>query len=192
MMKRKAKPSEAPTVRLCTVPELKSRGWTLTAIARFLPTWDDTRHNPKYRSAAPMRLYSFTRVESIEASAEWQTWKAQSVACRARGTKAWTTRRSKLLAVVEGWKPKVEHVENVVEQAITYYNERNIDKDWKRAAIGDNSEFLHRITRNYIRHTLTNYDDLLNLLPRECRDDAYAAVRDNVEDAIDEVYPDLP
>jgi hypothetical protein len=92
---------------------------------------------------------------------------------------------------VEGWTPKVERVENVVEQAITDYNERNIGKDWKRAAIGDNSVFLHRITRNYIRHTLTNYDDLLDLLPRECREDAYTAVRDNVESVIDEVYPDL-
>ena len=138
-----------------------------------------------------MRLYSFTRVESIEASAEWQDWKAKSVACRARGVKAWTTRRSKLLDAVAGWTPKVERVEYVVEHAITDYNERNIGNNWKRAAIGDDSVFLRRITLNYIRHTLTNYDDLLNLLPRECREDAYAAVRANVESVIDEVYPDL-
>jgi len=58
--------------------ELKDRGWTDTLINRFLPTPDATKPNPRYRSAAPMKLYSSGRVASIEAGPLFRKAKEKS------------------------------------------------------------------------------------------------------------------
>ena len=57
--------------------DLKSRGWTETAIAKFLGEPDSTRQNRRYRSAAPVKLYRKARVELAEASPEFQAWRSR-------------------------------------------------------------------------------------------------------------------
>ena len=53
---------------------LARRGWTEAAIRRFLGEPDRRVPNPVYRSAAPARLYSMTRVTAAEDTPEWQAW----------------------------------------------------------------------------------------------------------------------
>ena len=47
---------------------LKARGWTDSLINQFLPECDREARNPHYACAAKMKLYSLSKVESIEAS----------------------------------------------------------------------------------------------------------------------------
>ena len=47
---------------------LKARGWTDSLINQFLPKCDREARNPHYACAAKMKLYSLSKVESIEAS----------------------------------------------------------------------------------------------------------------------------
>lgn len=51
---------------------IKKMGWTLGLIQTFLKDPDSTRPNPKYRSAAPVKLFELLRVKQIEATAAFQ------------------------------------------------------------------------------------------------------------------------
>jgi hypothetical protein len=57
---------ESAEAELLTRSQLKQRGWTEGLIANFLGQPDALKPNPRYRSAAPMRLYALARVEAIE------------------------------------------------------------------------------------------------------------------------------
>ncbi len=61
------------------------RGWTQTAVARFLAEPDGTMPNLRYRSSPPIRLYAMERVLAIEGTSEWQEWYAASRRRRAAG-----------------------------------------------------------------------------------------------------------
>jgi hypothetical protein len=64
--------------RVAAVPEtyltmagLRERGWTDGMIREYLGEPDDTRANPRYSSAAPMKLYLAERADAAESSPEW-------------------------------------------------------------------------------------------------------------------------
>ena len=63
--------------KLYTVPDLKDRGWSASAIKLLLPVEpDDTRDNPRYaRAGAPMKLWLKTRVHRVEMTKRFQSWK---------------------------------------------------------------------------------------------------------------------
>jgi hypothetical protein len=50
------------------------RGWTQTAVARFMADPDATVPNLRYRGSAPIRLYALKRVSAVEATREWREW----------------------------------------------------------------------------------------------------------------------
>jgi hypothetical protein len=64
--------------RFISVPELKTRGWTATAIRQFLGEHDEQRPNPQYPGAAPMRLYLTERVLEAEATKDFRAWREAS------------------------------------------------------------------------------------------------------------------
>ena len=64
----------------------RNRAWTPAAIKRFLGTPDKLITNPAFRSAGKMRLYLISRVETVEATPEWDAW----VATNARRSAAHT------------------------------------------------------------------------------------------------------
>ncbi len=58
-----------------SLTELIDRGWTRTAITRYLgDNEDQTRRNPHYRSAAPMRFWAEDHVHKAEGTEEFQIW----------------------------------------------------------------------------------------------------------------------
>jgi hypothetical protein len=61
--------------KLLSVPELRARGWTLSAIAQFLATHDDERSNPVHKDGAPMKFYRRVRVEMIEQTKEFRAYR---------------------------------------------------------------------------------------------------------------------
>lgn len=64
----------------------RHQAWTPAAIKRFLGAPDKLITNPAFRSAGKMRLYLISRVETAEATPEWETW----VATNARRSAAHT------------------------------------------------------------------------------------------------------
>jgi hypothetical protein len=54
-----------------TLQSILERGWTRSMVDALLGEPDDWRDNPKYRSAAPMRLYLYKRVVEMEATPDF-------------------------------------------------------------------------------------------------------------------------
>jgi len=79
---------------------LAERGWTPAAIRRFLGDPDRTATNPRYRSAAPMRLFSLARAVAAENTDQWQQWRAKAVERSARGKAVAETKRAALLTPI--------------------------------------------------------------------------------------------
>ena len=78
-----------PSKQLLTLTELLERpGWTRAGVTRFLGDPDATKPNPRYRSAAPTRLYGPARVEATEATPEFGSWRAASEARSAKAAQA--------------------------------------------------------------------------------------------------------
>jgi len=60
---------------LYSVPDLIARGWTRTTIMNLMDDHDDTRPNPHYKCASPMKFYLKLRVEKIEM--QTNDWRAK-------------------------------------------------------------------------------------------------------------------
>jgi hypothetical protein len=67
-----------------TPTEMKSKGWTISAIAKYLGKPDKVAPNPHYRRAAKMRLYKVDRVRQAEKSPEFRQWQQSRIAQQSR------------------------------------------------------------------------------------------------------------
>lgn len=204
--------AEAPTVR----PKRKSakdehisaagltlgRGWTKTAIEKFLDPPDKTSPNPHYRSGAPMKLYLLTRVKRKEKIKAYLAWLQDSAARRVRAQATADKRRAATIAAVQAWQPKLGEtmsMPDVTAAAIAHYNERQLDRSFDRgrdpgepARLTSDRAFLQRIAVNYLRHEVTDYEQVLaDLTTQIGKDDAYLVVRKRVLEAIGNAYPEL-
>lgn len=182
--------------QLATSQPLK-RGWTKSLIARYLIAPDEERVNPHYRGGPPMRLYNLARVEPLEQTDWFQAAKAKRVIRTAAAQKAIKTKRTKAIEWAESVDitiPQVSKAE-LSNAAISRYNERvhwESDYEVSPATIDSDPDFLDRITVNYIRHDLTDYDSLLaNLYGTVGVDEAYEILRDRVDGEIRDQYPHL-
>lgn len=184
----------------CTRSTLKQRGWTESAIARFLDPHDREAPNPHYRKAAPMRLYRLARVEAAEQSDDYRAYAAATAGRRTGAKRAAATKRERLLAEVEAWRIEVPamDLERVRRRAIRAYNDYHEmllferGHDYERATLGSDRAFLDRITVNYLRHELTPYDDRLrDLFGRVGTREGYAILNRKIHAAIAAAYPDL-
>lgn len=182
-----------------TQSDLKDRGWTLSAITKFLGDPDKIKPNPMYRSAAPMKLWDKTRVEAVERSAEFMDWKVGSKARRQKASETMTAvMQAKRLETIQAftealrsevdqalaWVKTVEDLENLEQQAIEHWYAHQMSR-----AVEGRGEFpewpgqLDHDTRvrwveNYVRHALTNYEYLLCCSGgRVGRSEAYDAMK---------------
>ncbi len=184
-----------------TMARLRERGWTDAMIREYLGEPDDTRPNPRYWSAAPMKLYLAERAEAAEASQEWAERKARGARRRAAGHGGAGRKRAKTEALAR--QLAADLTASLVfpadprQAAIAAYNKWHSDgctcPGWhelgfcdKRADSSDSPEFLRRITVNYARHCLTGYDrayhQLAGLVGHQ---DAHEILRAEVNAAIE-------
>jgi len=187
--------------RCSTKAQLKARGWTEAAITEFLGLPDSTIPNPRSRRAAPICLYDTVRVEEVEASDEWKAWKVESAVRSARAKATAERRREQLLQSLADWQPSFPVGDNttlddVIEAACVSYNERLSSRDWddhrSYASPRSDERFLRRITVNYLRHNVSDYDAMLDSLHGKVGiNDAVDLVRERVYAAIAERFPEL-
>lgn len=172
---------------------LKERGWTDALVRDFLGEADKTKTNPIYKKAAPMKLFEAGRVEATESQPEFleafERAQSRSKAARDRARK----KALELASEMESISIQIprENPDEVRRLAIKSYNTRNSRRD-RLAHPDDSPEFLNRISVNYIRHHMINYEDvLISLRRRVGRADAYFILKDRVIEAIHETYPEF-
>jgi hypothetical protein len=186
---------------LLTVAGLRERGWTDAMIREYLGEPDATRPNPRYSSAAPMKLYLAERAEAAEASPEWAERQRRGARRRAAGVAAADRKRAETEALA--CQLAVALLSSLVlpadpqQAAIEAYNKwhsagctcpgwRHLGFCDKRADASDSLAFLRRITVNYARHELTGYDRAYNQLARRVgHQDAHEILQSEVNAAIE-------
>jgi hypothetical protein len=72
-----------PPVEYVTRAGVMERGWTQTAVTRFMAEPDATMPNLRYRGSPPIRLYATKRVSAVEETREWREWYHASLRRRA-------------------------------------------------------------------------------------------------------------
>lgn len=172
---------------LFSVPDLKVRGWTPTAIAKFLPEPDDTSPNPYYsRAGAPMKFWLKKRIYRVEKTKGFLAWRAAKTDLSAAARKGVVTRMDRMEAAMET-------AEITIRRGLTEEQIRDLAiKTHGGNYMGDPGPFTwsKRTARNCIRHNLTNYEELLKKINRgETAKSAYEILRERVDELIDEAYP---
>jgi hypothetical protein len=139
----------------------------------YLGEPDATQPNPRYASAAPMKLYRAERAEAVEANPEWAQRRALGARRRETGVAVADRKRAETAALARqlaaGLVATLVLPADPRQAAMEAYNKWHSAgctcPGWhdsgfcdKRAGTADSPEFLRRITVNYMRHELTGYD----------------------------------
>jgi len=174
---------------------LERKDWTRAAITKFLGEADDYRQNPMYKSAAPQQLYLVSRVEAAETTEEFRAWVEKSKVRRASSKGAAEVRRQETVDAAKAIVVEVPtfDLEQLIRKACASYNQLNSYRDGFVAATPNSSpEFLDRIAVNYLRHQMTDYEELLDRqFGKVGTAEAKEVIREKVYDAIGDTYPSL-
>lgn len=173
----------------------KGHGWTDALIRKFLPTPDETRPNPHYSSASEMQLFEVHRIRQIERTEEFRREMEKVEKRRAVAKRVTEERHAATLAKVAALPPPElpsRSPEELRNLAIHHYNDLCAAREHheKFASTSDSAEFLERITVNFVRHELTDYEKSLQVLHGQVgASDARMEVAERILDAIAEAYP---
>jgi len=174
--------------QLYSVADLKGRGWTETAIKKFLPVEpDDTRPNPHYANAgAPMRFWLKRRVHRAEKTKTFHSWKNGAAQRRQAAHAAVATR-------IDNMVDAMQNATITIERGWTDDRIRDLAVRTHGGNYGGDPgpfSWTKRTARNCIRHRLTNYEELWAVCNRgETGREAYAVLRERVDALIDDAYP---
>lgn len=183
--------------------QLESRGWTKSLIKKFLPKPDHIK-NFRYGCAY---FYGQIHVAEIEQSVEFRELQIKALKRRESAIRGLADRRKEYLDYLENRMPvRVKELAEgeLIERAITSYNNRQMYKAWRKYERGYGDEFrifeadqnsdpqfLERITVNFIRHRLTSYDNLLaNTHGKLSKQTAIDIIQRRVFTAMVDVYPE--
>lgn len=181
---------------------LQRKDWTEKAIKTFLPQHDKEVKNPKYKSAAPSKLYELEKVEAVENSEGFKSFAVKNHKRILGAIQAVSTKYENIMDYVNNIVIEVLLVDKsvLVKKSIEHYN--SIQSDWhynrggyrkqcdpKTASINSDDSFLRRITINYLRHQLTNYEnELSRIYGKVGNDDAYTILKERINQAILDKY----
>lgn len=188
-----------------TAPQLKERGWTAAMIRDLLGDPDELRPNPRYRSAAPMRLWSADRVAAIESGADFTARLTASKKRSAVSVAAADRRREQLLDALsevtvtvpglgddELGRKAILHRNRVSEFHPSGAPRESFEWADPDRPLGVDSGALERWEVNYLRHVLTRYERELDAVAGKVGvRDAVDMIREKVYDAIADRYPRL-
>lgn len=165
-------------------------GWTATLASRLLGEPDQRKK--VFGRTVPLALYEVARIEHAEAGADFALAQASVAKRKVAAAKAVATKTANLMAAIEAMPITVERLglADVKRQAIDSYNMRSRGDSF--ASIADDPAFLERITVNFIRHELSEYDVALwEAAGKTGIARAVAEIRRRVYSAIAQAYPAL-
>lgn len=169
---------------------LARHGWSTTLVRQLLGEPDSRKKIPGRTN--PLCLYAMERVLAAEAGPAFQEAQARLAKRKAAGGKAAETKKRKLMDAVRAMQITVARVgvNHARRLAIDHYNQRHPGDCF--ADSKSDPAFLERITVNYIRHHLTEYDqalwDVAGKTGIRC---AVVEIRKRIYSAIAEAYPSL-
>lgn len=181
---------------LITKTGLKERGWTESLIKRFFPVPTKEAPNPYYRSVgAPMKLYDIDKVNSIESSRNFIEAKTVTEKRIVAGIKSAEKRRKSAIE----WAKTLPNPDIPVYSrgklymlACQHYSDLwlsrgSIDK-W--ADTRQSTDFLNRISVNYLRHVQSPYEGrLIATRGMVGASEARQIIRDRILSIIATKYP---
>lgn len=179
-----------------TQSDILELGWTKSMIGKYLP--DPTlKPNPRYKKAAPMKLWNRQDVLDAMASEVFKAAMEKASKRKATAEKACATKTKKtveeMTAVGNGLKIKIIPDDDLRQRtlrakqnwAIEHGNFESIP-----CASEITPETMERWIVNYIRHNLVKYDTALERLYGKCgRYDAYPEFKRIVLEKIAAAYP---
>jgi hypothetical protein len=170
---------------------LRARGWTPAMIRDLLGQPDRLARNRRFPGAAPVRLYSMARIESMESKAVFRRASALAEARSAAARAGAQHRRERMLRLMNADEISVPRLRDSVltARAVRHRDER--EGETTNPADVDRRT-MDRWKVNYLRHQLTTYDTLLDeLFGQAGRPEAERTLRRRVYSAICNTYPDL-
>jgi hypothetical protein len=158
-----------------SVTDLYKRGWTKKLIESMALIPDQTKTNPRYPNAAPMKLFSAPRIYDLERSEKFKTLGAT------KDTKEKPITDHEMLEFVQNVEIEFDEIsgDELTTAAIDAYNGWLLNNpsvmSGKREFTPLDNEadpaFIERIKKNYVRHHLSNYEFVLaQIRGRGCRD----------------------
>jgi len=172
---------------------LNRPGWTASLVVRLLR--DPDQRKKTHRIRQPLALYAMSRIEQAEASVEFTSAQKDIAKRKAAAAKAVETKIAKLMAQIDAMTVTVQRhkLAHVRRMAIENYNARGFNRGFSvYATEKDDPAFLDRITVNFIRHELTEYDTVLwEIAGKTGVSQAVTGIRQRVYSAIAQEYPDL-
>ncbi len=169
---------------------LERAGWTAALASRLLGEPDQRRK--VFGRTVPLALYCVARIEQAEAGSEFAQAQASIAKRKVAAAKAVTTKTAKLMVAIKAMPITVQQLglAEARRQAIDSYNMRGRGESF--ASNADDPTFLERITVNFIRHELTEYDVALwEVAGKTGIAGAVAEIRRRVYSAIAQAYPAL-
>lgn len=157
--------------------QILDRGWTASAITKFLGEPDRVARNKRNRKAK-IQLFDYDRVLSEENTAAWKKWKQGSLKRSAAAKQAAATRRrdtiakatSRLHTIVLDPEYTGLSKKALKRAAVEHFEQRELVREYRSGGNyvaetitprrGD--PFIERITVNFLRHSGTIYDKELD------------------------------
>lgn len=185
-----------------TKTQLKERGWTDSIIKKMDLKHDMEKDNPFYKKSAPMKLYSINKIKKIEKTKTFQELYKKVLKRKKSAQKSVKTKKEKILQFANDVDIKIDYMDDkkLTRAAIESYNSWNYNRPsvlfgnvhFEPASFDSDEDFLHRIKNNYIRHKLTNYDDILiQIKSKVGKSEAYELIKNRVEERIQEKWNTL-
>lgn len=175
---------------------LKKRGWTDAIIVQLFPEPTKETANPHYRSGPKMKLYDEVKVKAIEKTKKFQEMTSAALK-RSQTAKSVAAKRQ---TDTINWAKTLPEVVirkysqgELYKKACQHYNDlwASRGKD-KYATVNESKEFLNRISHNYLRHELSNYEELIGeSFGKIGADEARVIIREHIQKAIFEMFPYL-
>lgn len=186
--------------------DILSMGWTQKLVQTFLPD-PILKPNPKYKNAAPMKLWKKDDVLKIMENDDFKEALSKAQTRKASAKKAAMTKNQKTQAAAEEIAKHIQ-IKHINDEALVHrakYNAYENKRDFLERRYGiatiyfkdfkdPDEQTLNRWIVNYIRHCLTQYDNEIPLMKWKLRgktgiDDTYTTFRNTILSKIAEEYP---
>lgn len=183
-----------------TQSALIEMGWTKSMIEKLLPE-PELKCNPRYKSAAPMKLWTVEVVEAVMETPEYAAAAALAAKRKAAAKKADETKTANAIALAGDLSDKItikvipapDLRSRTLAAKQAWYD--SLDRyDYSSDAYSADQSTVDRWMVNYIRHNLTEYDRTLydHIHIRTCKGWLiYTTIKEATLHKIADAYPYL-
>lgn len=168
-------------------------GWSKSLVEKLLGSPDEIKKIRVHGISVMAHFYDEEKVIAAELSKQFSDAQESLQKHKNAARKATETKISNLLNEVEAMTINVDKysIDTIIKKAIHSYNDWNRESE-NYASKSSDEIFLERITVNYIRHNMTQYDkNLEHVAGKTGSFIAVKLIREKIYSAISSEYPSL-